>query len=378
METTQELTAPAVEVMDPGEALEVAPKYDPLAPVGNAGTLKSLLEKNQKSIASLLPKHVTPARIIKTMLVAVNRNPALLRCTTASIFETIQRAAELGLDLSGTLGEAYPVPFKNKLKLPDGKEVWLEQCQLIPGYRGLAKLARQSGEIGRIEAEVVCEHDHFRYEKGTDPVVEFRPLITGDRGRPLGAYALIEVKGCGYQADWMTAADVEKVRLKANSKDSPAWRHHWNEMARKTVFRRAAKWLPLSAEKSGALIQALEQDDLDFDFSEVSEAAAVEAEPGARTAALANRLSGGAAKGETTAEEPAAEAAPAEDSEAEGGNLTPGQVTRFRGLCDKHGIPVAEIEQVFGDRLEDLPASDAAQVEAEILTRAKAKKGGKR
>jgi recombination protein RecT len=172
----------------------------------------------------------------------------------------------------------------------------------------------------------------------------------------------------------MTAADVEKVRQKANSKDSPAWRYHWNEMARKTVFRRAAKWLPLSAEKSGALIQALEQDDLDFDFSEVSEAAAVEAEPGARTAALANRLSGGAAP---QAKEPAAEAAPAEDSEAEGENLSPSNVARLRGLCDKHGIPVAEIEQVFGEGLGGMPATMAAQVEAEILTRAKAKKGGR-
>jgi hypothetical protein len=74
-----------------------------------------------------------------------------------------------------------------------------------------------------------------------------------------------------------------------------------------------------------------------------------------------------------------AEAAPAEDSEAEGENLSPSTVTRLRGLCDKHGVAIAEIEELFGERLEDCPVAMAVQIEGEILARAaKAKKGGKR
>jgi recombination protein RecT len=68
----------------------------------------------------MLPKHITPERLFKTLLVAANRNPDILKCTQASVLETINRAAELGLDLSGTLGEAYPVPFNNKVKTRDG------------------------------------------------------------------------------------------------------------------------------------------------------------------------------------------------------------------------------------------------------------------
>lgn len=258
-------------------------QYVPDAPIGSAGTLKQLLEQSSASIAMALPKHVTPERLIKTMLVAVNRVPELLRCTQSSVLETINRAAELGLDLSGTLGEAYPVPFSGK-------------CQLIIGYRGLAKLARQSGEVKRIEAEVVCANDRFVYRKGLNGVLEFEPNITGDRGAVLGAYALVEFKDGGAQYDFMPKADIEKVRSKAMSKNSPAWKDHWDEMAKKTVFRRVAKWLPLSAEKFVAAIEHSNATDGQIDFTNV-----VAAETGA--AGLQRQLSGGESPIDTTATE---------------------------------------------------------------------------
>lgn len=251
-------------------------KYQPMEPIGNLSTLKSLLERNMQSIGALLPKHVTPERITKLMLVAANRNPDLLKCTQSSVLETIQRASELGLDISGTLGEAYPVPFNNRVRitLPNGEkqERWVDQCTLIPGYRGLAKLARQSGEIQHIEAEAVYENDLFEFEKGSAPKMRFVPLLTGgERGKIVGYYALAGFKSGGFQAEFMTPAQVEKVRQNAKSKDSPAWKNHFDEMAKKTVFRRLAKWLPLSSEK---FHQAVELDNLDFDTDDLIPAAA--------------------------------------------------------------------------------------------------------
>ena len=247
--------------------------YQPLAPVGSAGDLKALLDTQKASLAQALPKHVTPERIIKTLLVAANRTPDLLQCTQASVLETISRAGELGLDLSGTLGEAYPVPFNNRVK---GQ--WYKQCQLIIGYRGLAKLARQSGEIKRIEAEVVYEQDKFTYKKGVTFVLDFEPCIKGDRGEPIGAYALVEFKDGGIQAEFMPVSDIEKIRMRSksgaddNGNPIGAWKSDWSEMAKKTVFRRLAKWMPLSAEKFNA---ALETDADDFNLTEVLEVKAL-------------------------------------------------------------------------------------------------------
>lgn len=257
-----------------GESKAVATvKYDPLKPVGSAPNLKSLLIQMKGSIAEALPKHVTPERLIKTLLVAANRVPDLLKCTQASVLETINRAAELGLDLSGTLGEAYPVPFNNRIKTPDGDR-WVMQCTLIIGYRGLAKLARQSGEIKRIEADVVCENDEFRMRKGSNAACDFMPALMGDRGKPIGAFAYVQFKDGGEQFDFMPVSDIDKIRLRSKSGSDKqgnaigAWKTDWAEMAKKTVFRRLAKWLPLSTEKWQ---RAIEEDDDDTDLLKVTE-----------------------------------------------------------------------------------------------------------
>lgn len=241
-------------------------RFEPNKPIQSGQNLKSLLISQKDSLAQALPRHVTPERIIKTMLVAANRVPDLLQCTQASILETINRAAELGLDLSGTLGEAYPVPFNNKVG-----DRWVKQCQLVIGYRGLAKLARQSGEIKRIEAEVVYEKDKFVYRKGSTFELDYYPCLESDRGAAVGAYALVQFKDGGIQAEFMPVSEIEKIRARSkaawdrNGNPVGPWKDDWAEMARKTVFRRLAKWLPLSAEKWQ---EAIEHDNQQFDVEQ--------------------------------------------------------------------------------------------------------------
>jgi recombination protein RecT len=238
------------------ETQVVARRYEPRMPVGSAQGLKGLLEASKASIMQALPKHVTPERLIKTMLVAANRTPKLFDCTQSSVLETINRAAELGLDLSGTLGEAYPVPYGNT-------------CQLIIGYRGLEKLAWQSGELASIDAEVVYEKDDFKFRKGTEVVVEWTPYMGGDRGKPIGAYACVTMKGGGKLARFLPYSDIEKVRKVSRSGQSGPWKDWWDEMARKTALRRVLKDAPLSTEK---FVAAMEHDTEQTRFDDVLEA----------------------------------------------------------------------------------------------------------
>jgi recombination protein RecT len=251
-----------------GTPLATKGSYQPLAPIGSAGQLKGLLESQARGIAQTLPKHITPERLIKTMLVAANRIPDLLKCTQASIMETINRAAELGLDLSGTLGEAYPLPFNNKVKDANGTERWVQQCQLIIGYRGMEKLAWQSGEVQSIDAEVVYKGDKFVFKKGTEVLVEWTPCMDGERGEALGAYACVSMKSGGKIARFITKADIEKIRSKSKSGNSPAWRDWWDEMARKCALKRTLKDAPLSTEKYA---QAMEHEETDMNLTDVLE-----------------------------------------------------------------------------------------------------------
>lgn len=256
-----------------GNAMAKRSSFQPLAPIGSAGTLKNLLESQRNGIAQALPKHITPERLIKTLLVAANRNPDILKCTQASVIETLNRAAELGLDLSGTLGEAYPVPFNNKVKYKDengrDREEYLMQLTLIIGYRGFEKLAWQSGMVDHIDAEVVCKNDRFSFKKGTTVTLDWSPCLDGDRGEIVGAYACVGIKGGGKLARFLPASDLEKIRSASKSKDSPAWRNWKDEMYRKCALKRTLKDAPLSTEK---YVRAMEHDDSDLNLADVLEA----------------------------------------------------------------------------------------------------------
>lgn len=205
--------------------------------------LKSLLEKAKGSIAAVLPKHLTPDRLLKVALSATSRNPALLACTPQSILLAVMQASELGLEVGGLLGDAYFVPFK-------------DQAQLIVGYRGMIKLARQSGELKSIEAHVVRDTDIFDLEYGLDTRLVHKPALSGELGKVVAVYAIARFKDGGYQVDVMTLAEIEAVRLRSKASNDGPWNTDYAEMAKKTVVRRLCKYLPLSPE----LVKALEHE----------------------------------------------------------------------------------------------------------------------
>lgn len=366
---TETNTLPPAKTATPTTALVTRP-YEPMAPIGSVGALKSLLEVQAKSIAQVLPTHITPERLIKTMLVAANRVPDILLCTQTSILETINRAAELGLDLSGTLGEAYVVPFNSKIKI-NGQEQWVKQATLIPGYRGLAKLARQSGEVKRIDADVVRVNDHFVFRKGSDARCEFIPNFKSDRGEMIGAYAFVQFKDGGEQFDFMPIEDIEKVRRRSksgNDRDGNAigaWKTDFGEMSKKTVFRRVSKWLPLSTEK---FVKALEQDDDDADFTQVIEAATASGERG--VAALAARLAqrNGDAEPASPAQQrnPQTPAPPIQESQPtlttpQAGAAGPAEPSNQNQSAPKGHTPIAPTRQASQDSESGSPNSGARQ-----------------
>jgi recombination protein RecT len=224
-------------------------KYEPRAPVASHGTLRALLTQSRDRIAEVAPRHVSADRLLKLALVAATRNPQILTCTQESVLLALMQAAELGVDISGTRGEAWLVPYK-------------QQCQLQIGYIGLARLAYQSGEVRRIEAEVVYGGDDFEYVKGTAPTVRLSPAL-GGRGEPVGAYALVELTSGGILADWMSRSEIEAIRRRSRSGGSGPWSTDWGEMAKKTVWRRLSKYVPLSSER---YVRAQELADAEYEL----------------------------------------------------------------------------------------------------------------
>lgn len=230
-------------------ATEALAKAIPTAitPKARMDSLRQMLEAARTSMSMVVPKHVTPERLIKLALVAASRTPLLLQCDPKSIVQGVMTAAQLGLDCGGVLGSAYLVPFKNQ------KNGGRYEAQLIVGYRGLVDLARRSGEIETIEAHVVYAGDSFEVAFGLDPVLRHVPCLSGEEGEPVLVYAIARLRDGGRQVEVMTRSQVERIRSRSRAGQSGPWVSDWAEMARKTVVRRLCKYLPLSPELADAL-----------------------------------------------------------------------------------------------------------------------------
>ena len=208
-------------------------------------TIKDLFEKARPSIMSIMPKHLTADRLIKVARVAISQNPRLMECSPRSLLQSFMTAAQLGLDIGGTLGSAYLVPFRNK-------KTGQYEAQFIVGYRGLIDLARRSGQIESIEARAVNEADKFELEYGLNPKLIHIPNLETS-GNLKGVYAIARLKGGETSIEYMSKTEIDGIRARSRARDDGPWVTDYSEMARKTVVRRIAKYLPLTVELSEAI-----------------------------------------------------------------------------------------------------------------------------
>ncbi|AHG24369.1 RecT-like DNA pairing protein [Mycobacterium phage MichelleMyBell] len=202
-------------------------------------TLAQLIERQKGEIARALPAHMNPDRMARIAVTVLRQTPALTRCSPESFLGALMTASQLGLE-PGPLGESYFVPF--------GREV-----TFVPGYRGLIKLARNSGLLVDIWAEIVYENDEFEYTLGLHRDLKHVPA-GGDRGKPVYVYAAAQLKDGGTPFVVMTVAEVEAIRKRSKAGKNGPWVTDWGPMAKKTAVKQLAKWLPLSAEFNTATV----------------------------------------------------------------------------------------------------------------------------
>lgn len=200
---------------------------------------KGTMELKREDYASLLPKHVTFDRFMRTAVTAVARDPSLLQADKASLFFAVREAASCGLEISGINGEGYLVTRNDRKRNT-------RIVQFMPGYKGLIKLARQSNEISTIDAGVLYENDEIEYQRGTDPKFTVVPNWK-DPGEPIGAFAVAVFKDGTYQCKVMSVREIEEIRKRGGGggKFGP-WVTDWGAMATKTAIKQLCKLLPMS------------------------------------------------------------------------------------------------------------------------------------
>lgn len=218
----------------------------------------AMLEAFKTEIGMALPAHLNADRMARIALTCFRQNPTLAECEPASVFAAVVMASQLGLE-PGLMGQAYLIPFNKKVKR-NGREEWIKECQLIPGYQGLVDLARRSGRIRSLEAHVVYEHDTFECAFGIEPRLVHVPKWDGDRGRMRLAYAVAHLADGGVHVEVMARSEIERIRDRSqNVQNAKKWNKvtPWDtdeeQMWIKTVLRRICKFLPKSVELVSAL-----------------------------------------------------------------------------------------------------------------------------
>ena len=202
--------------------------------------LNKLVEAMAPAIKKALPSVITPERFTRMVLSAISSNPKLAACDGKSFLGAMMQAAQLGLEPNTPLGQAYIIPYGN-------------QAQFQIGYKGLIDLAYRSGEVTIVDAQIVYEHDEFEYELGLDPKLKHKPALK-DRGNPILYYAMFRTKEGGFGFQVMSIDDIRKHAQKfSKSFSSGPWQSNFDEMAKKTVLKKALKYAPLKSDFAKAV-----------------------------------------------------------------------------------------------------------------------------
>jgi recombination protein RecT len=205
-------------------------------------TIRDLLNKSKQQIAMALPKHMSPDRMLRMAMTSIQRNPRLLECTQASLIGCVIQSAQLGLELDDVRGEAYLIPFRDTRKQ-------VVVCTFVAGYKGLIKLAINSGFVRKIEPRAVYEGDDFDYGYGDQPFIKHKPAPSKTRGKLTHAYAVAKFRDGTTQFLVLDRDEIDEHRAKSKSRgDDSAWNNAYEPMAMKTTVRVLTKYIPASPE----------------------------------------------------------------------------------------------------------------------------------
>lgn len=214
------------------------------------GELKSKLSDKRvvDQISGVIPHamaaQLSPDRLIRVALGAVQGSQYLQQCSPISIMGAIIQAAQLGLVPDGLLGHAYLVPRRVK-------GVWTAQMQM--GYRGAIQLVYRTDKI-KLRGRVVREGDTFEQREGTEMVLTHHPVLASD-APVICAYATALFPDGSKDFRVLSMREIEKARATSDSfkRGSGPWIDWPEAMMEKTAIHKLAKQLPLSADAQRAI-----------------------------------------------------------------------------------------------------------------------------
>lgn len=213
----------------------------------NSDAVQAVLQPYSLAIANALPNGGNPNRIIQMAVFQITTNPALASCSAKSIIGCVLNSSLLGLNPA--LKQCWFIPYKNK----NTNET---DAQFQISFTGMTALARRSGMVLDVYAQVVRKKDKFEVTYGTDRKILHVPDFSDTSEDFTAAYAVVKYANGGTEFIVMTPDQIEKRRMKSRGQSSQAsgmWAEWKEEMWKKTALRTLLKTAPLSDEQAAAM-----------------------------------------------------------------------------------------------------------------------------
>lgn len=157
-------------------------------------------------------------------------------------------------------------------------------------YMGLLHLAQSAGCILWGQCKLVYANDTYE-SNGLDTAPTHKYNAFGDRGVVVGGYCTIKTPGGDYLTEEMSLAEIKATEATSKAKNGP-WKNFWEEMARKTIVKRASKYWPRADRLDNAIHTINEEEGV---FTEPvmphTDEKVIQAEEQKRSSALQERVS---------------------------------------------------------------------------------------
>lgn len=205
-------------------------------------TVRQWIERQAPAIEAQLAGVLNSDSFVRAAISEISKSEKLQLATPQSVLGSIMLAAQLKLEIGSGLGHFYLTPRQDH-------GTWV--CLPIIGYQGFIELAYRSGRVGKIETLVVREGDYFEYGANSERgrFFDWKPADF-DQKRPwTDVVVAAQILGGGLV--WETLPKEKILARRPNGWDrgsTSPWQSHEEEMARKTLVREIAPYIPKSTE----------------------------------------------------------------------------------------------------------------------------------
>lgn len=224
-----------------------------------ADEVKAMMDTLAPDFAAMLGRQMQTDRFKRIVLNLITLNPRLLECTTQSLANAILQAAATGMEPNTQLGLCFIIPRRNT------RSNTVEATFQI-GYQGLLALARRSGQIVDVHADIVFEADEYDSAHGSQSYLTHKPARIKDRGAMILVYAYARLKNDGFVFVELLPHEIAARKARSKSGDDGPWKTDPFEMAKKTALITLSKYLPKTIEMTFGIEEDYEPD---FDHAQL-------------------------------------------------------------------------------------------------------------